>query len=653
MTDVDLVQLAGSRGRLSVAPTVDQVTAEVIRGAMETVCFEMAVYVSRTATTPILNQSNERNATILDAQGRLAALSVGIPQFMLTSTLPVRFALELFGPEEFHEGDVFVANDPYHGGGHLPDYNVFAPIFADDPSAPGGRRMVLIASIQCHHGDTGGGVPGGYNVTANDIWGEGVRWPAVKVVDRGVERRDILYALQVNNRIPSYIGDLRAQIGAAQLATQRLAEMMDRYGAGTVEESVDYMIDYAARRFREEVAEWPDGVYEADAYVDHDPLGNPDIHLHVKITVEDDNLTIDYSGSDTRAEIQAWSTFGNTRGYTVGQIASMMDPEIPKNEGFFDQIKLVVPEGCVLNPPAGKPVSAGTHHPGADVGEVIAVAMQHVLPDKAVPQTYKTGIPTIIVGQDPSTGQTFTDHSAEVYAGWCNAGKGMDAWGAQNASFGNLWKATAEINESLYPHIQWSRDYRTDSGGAGQWRGLCGSHYEKEVLADAKVYTYVVGMKYPMPGICGGEPGEPNKMVIRYGSDDPFVVKHTANWEPIAAGERVMYDYGGGGGWGNPLDRDPQAVLDDVLDEYVSFEGATRDYGVVLTGSLEDLTLAIDDGRDRPAPRRASHPHERLTWATASGSTSAARSPTSSASRRTATSSSTRRPPPSTTSRRG
>ena len=112
----------------------------------------------------------------------------------------------------------------------------------------------------------------------------------------------------------------------------------------------------------------------------------------------------------------------------------MMDPEIPKNEGFFDQIKLVVPQGCVLNPPPGKPVSAGTHHPGADVGEVIAVAMQHVLPDKAVPQTYKTGIPTIIVGVDPRTGQPFTDHSAEVYAGWCNAAKGMDAWGAQNAS---------------------------------------------------------------------------------------------------------------------------------------------------------------------------------------------------------------------------
>jgi N-methylhydantoinase B len=587
MTNVDLVRLAGSRARISETPTVDLVTAEVVRGGMETVCFEMAEYVSRTATTPILNQSNERNATILDANGRLAALSVGIPQFMLTSTLPVRFALEFLGVDEFKDGDVFAANDPYHGGGHLPDYNVFAPVFHDG-------KMVLIASIQCHHGDTGGGVPGGYNITATDIWGEGVRWPVVKVIDQGKERRDVLYALQANNRIPSYIGDLRAQIGAAQLGVQRLTAILEHYGTRGVEESVDYMIDYAARRFREEVEQWPDGEYEADAYVDHDPLGNPDIHLHVKVTVKGEELTIDFTGTDTRAELQSWSTYGNTRGYTVGQIAAMMDPEIPKNEGFFEQIKLVVPKGCLLNPDPGKPVSAGTHHPGADVGEVIAKAMQHVLPERAVPQTYKTGIPTIIVGTDPRTGANFTDHSAEVYAGWCNASKGMDAWGALNASFGNLWKATAEINESLYPHVQWSRDYRTDSGGPGEWRGICGSHYEKEVRVDAKVYTYVVGMKYPMPGICGGKDGAPNEMIIRYGSDDPYRVQHTADWVPIHEGERIMYDYGGGGGWGDPLVRDPQAVLDDVLDEYVSVEGARRDYGVVLKGSLEDLTLEID-----------------------------------------------------------
>ena len=586
--DVDMKALAGPRDRLMAGGAVDPVTAEVIRGTMETVCFEMAMYVSRTATTPILNQSNERNATILDGKGRLAALSVGIPQFMLTSTLPVRFALDFLGVEEFRQGDVFVANDPYHGGGHLPDYNVLSPVVVDD-------HLVLIASIQCHHGDTGGAVPGGYNVTATDIWGEGVRWPVIKVLDRGVERRDVLYALQINNRLDGYLGDLRAQIGAAKQAADNLLELVERYGVDMIESAVDHMIDYAAGRFAEEVSAWPDGVYEGDAWVDHDPLGNPDIHLHVKITVDGPKLTIDYTGSDERQELQSWSTFGNTRGYTVAQVAAMMDPEIPKNEGFFNSIELIVPEGCVLNPRPGRPVSAGTHHPGADIGEVIAVALSKVLPDRAVPQTYKTGIPTTIRGVDPRSGAVFVDASAEVYAGWCNAAKGMDAWGAVSAAFGNLWKATAEINESLYPHIQWSRDYRTDSCGAGQWRGGCGSHYIKEVRVPASVYTYVVGQKYPMPGIAGGGPGAPNKLTLRWGSERAMVVEHTADWVPMEAGDKINFDYGGGGGWGDPLARPASQVLDDVLDEYVSVEGARRDYGVVLTGSLEELTLEVDE----------------------------------------------------------
>jgi N-methylhydantoinase B len=585
---VDLVRLAGSRDAArAAARAVDAVTAGVVRSALETVCYEMATYVSRTATTPILNQSNERNATILDARGRLAALSVGIPQFMLTSTLPVRFALEFFG-DDIHDGDVFVANDPYHGGGHLPDYNVFAPVFADG-------RLVSVASIQCHHGDTGGSVPGGYNVTASDIWGEGVRWPAVKVVDRGVERRDVFYALQVNNRQPGFEGDIRSQVGAAQLGAQRVADVIARYGAVTVEESMDASIEYAAQRFREEVSAWPDGTYQADSYVDHDPLGNTDIRIHVAVTVDGDRLRLDFTGSDTRPDIQAWSTYGNTRGYAVAQIAALMDPAIPKNEGFFEGIELVVPPGCVLNPAPNKPVSAGTHHPGVEVGEAIALALMQVIPDRAAPQIYKTGIPTMLAGTHPRTGATFTDHSAEVYAGWCSAVRGMDGWGAFNASFGNLWKATAEINESLYPHVQWARDYRTDSGGPGQWRGGCGSHYVKETLVPAKVYTYVVGMRYPMPGIAGGRPGAPNRLVLRANTADPVEVEHTADWVPHEAGERIVYDYGGGGGWGDPLLRDPAAVLDDVLDEYVSVEGALRDYGVVLTGSLADLTLAVDE----------------------------------------------------------
>src|SRR5512132_2841930 len=264
--------------------TADPVTTEIILGAFETICYEMATHVSLTATTPILNQSNERNATILDANGQLAALSVGIPQFMLSSTLPVRFAVEFFGEDGLFPGDVLVANDPYHGGGHLPDYNIFAPVFHEG-------ECVLIASIQCHHADTGGGAPGGYTVNAPDIWAEGVRFPAVKIFEKGEKRRDVEYMIAVNNRTPTFLGDLRAQVGAAQLGVRRLQEICERFGLETVRSAVRGIIDYAKRRFKEEVARWPDGVYEADAYVDHDPHGRPDIHVHCKVTVQGSDLT--------------------------------------------------------------------------------------------------------------------------------------------------------------------------------------------------------------------------------------------------------------------------------------------------------------------------------------------------------------------------
>ncbi len=571
---------------------MDAVTAEVIRGAMETVCYEMATHVSLTATTPILNQSNERNATILDGRSRLGALSVGIPQFMLSSTLPIRFALEFFGESEFHDGDVFVANDPYHGGGHLPDYNVFAPVVRDG-------KLALIASIQCHHADTGGGMPGGYNAEALDIWAEGVRFPAVKIFDKGVERRDVTYMIQVNNRTPTFIGDLRAQIGAAQLGAKQLHKIIDRHGVASVKGAVDHSINHANRRFKEEVASWPDGAYEADAFVDHDPIGNKDIRVHVKVTVDGDQLTVDFTGSDDRQELKAYSSFGNTRGYVVAQLASMMDPTIPKNEGFFDAIDLIVPKGCVLNPDDGKTVAAGTHHPGVEVGEAICKALAQVLPERACPQIYKLGMPTVIFGMQPDSRVPFVDHSVDVLAAYCNAVKGEDGWGSMPASFGNLIRATAEVNESIFPTRHEWCDYQIDTGGPGQWRGCPGSRVVKRVLVPSSVTTYMVGMKYPMSGVAGGSDGSPNHLITNYETDHEQVIECMANAIPHGAGEGFEYIYGGGGGWGDPLDRDPEKVRDDVLDEYVSLESAERDYGVVFQGSLEEYDLEVDPERTR------------------------------------------------------
>jgi N-methylhydantoinase B len=205
------------------------------------------------------------------------------------------------------------------------------------------------------------------------------------------------------------------------------------------------------------------------------------------------------------------------------------------------------------------------------------------------------GMPTVIFGSNPRTGQTFIDHSVDTFAAYCGAVQGQDGWGAMNVSFGNLIRATAEVNESIFPIRQLARDYETDTGGAGEFRGNCGSLYRKQVLTPATIYTYVVGKKYPMPGIAGGHDGSPNRLMVRVGSSEQArEIGDLSERVLHAAGECYEYHYGGGGGWGDPLKRPPEKVLDDVLDEYVSVEGARRDYGVVLTGSLAEWTLAVD-----------------------------------------------------------
>jgi N-methylhydantoinase B len=576
---------------------IDPITAEVIRGALETIAFEMAIHVSRTATTPILNQSNERNATIMDWRGRLAALSVGIPQFMLSSMGPVQFAIDFFGADGFKEGDVVACNDPYHGGGHLPDWSIFSPVFYKG-------ELVLFASIQCHHADTAGQTPGGYPADAADIWAEGFRCPVVKLVDAGVERKDVIYLFHTNNRVPTYEGDLRAQIGAAQLGAKRCQELIAQYGVATVKAACDWLLEFSERRIREEIASWPDGVYEADAYFDHDVKGNTDVKVHAKVTVQGDELEIDFHGSDDRQWLQAWSTQCNTRSMAYSQICSMIDSTIPRNQGLFVPLKLVYPENTIVNPPVGKPVSMGTHHPGCEVAEAVALALAQAIPEKSCPQVYKAAMPTVLFGLNPKNNQVFIDHSVDVQSTASAAAFGTDGWGCANAGFGNLIMATAEVNESIFPSRHLSNDLTTDTAGAGKWRGQPGSFWIKEATAAQSLYTFIMSIKYPSPGVAGGNPGVSDHLEIRQPDGSVRVITHTALYEPLAEGARLEYQRGGGGGWGDALERDPLKVRDDVLDEYISREAAERDYGVVFTGEVEDYSLAVDENATNELRRR-------------------------------------------------
>lgn len=580
--------LAARRGPLAAAADVDSVTAEIIRGAFETICFEVATHVARTATSAMINQSSERNASVIDANGRLAGCSLGIPQLMFVSPMPIRHALDHEEADDWGPGDVFVGNDPYAGGGHLPDYNVFAPLYDD------GGELLLVQAIQCHQGDTGGKDPGGFSPDAIDVNAEGLIIPVLKLVHRGEPRRDVLALLARNNRLPDFPGDIWSMIGAAQLGVRRLSEVVERYGADVVKAAVNANIDLSERRFREEVASWPDGDYDAEVFVDHDPLGNEDIRVHVTCRVRDDQLTLDFTGTDERPELQTvWNSFGNTRGYAVAQLAAMVDPSIPKNEGLFDAVEMVVPEGCVLNPPDGKPVALGAFHPAVEVGEAICVALAPVVPDRAAPQVYKIGMPNVIYGFGPD-GTMWFDQGVDVRSSDASATRGVDGWGANSASLGNLIMQPAEEMESRFPLRMLGRELTTDTGGAGRWRGHPGTLNVKQVLQPAFASTWMVSRRHALRGLLGGDDAAPYGNRFLVGTPEEHEIENAAFNVPLPDGAITAYQFGGGGGFGDPLERDPELVREDVLDELVSVEAAERDYGVVLRGSAEDGELTVD-----------------------------------------------------------
>jgi len=590
--------LTARRPPLPTAAAVDPVTAGIVRGAMETICFEVATHLGRCASSAIINQSNERNASVLDGHGRLAAVSVGIPQLLFISPLPVRYALAHREADDWGPGDVFVGNDPEHGGGHLPDYNVYAPVF----DARG--EIVLIQALQAHQGDTGGKDPGGFSVDAREIWAEGLIVPCVKLVHRGARRRDILELLTRNNRFPSFAGDLAAMISAVELGVRRLGELCTKYGADAIRAAVNWNIAETERRFREEVSRWPDGRYEADVFIDHDTAGNRDVRVHVACDVRGDQLVLDFAGTDARPELVCvWNTYSNTRGYAMAQLASMVDPAIPKNEGLFDAVEMRVPEGSILQPPPGKPAALGAFHPAVEVGEAICVALADVLPERASPQVYKLGMPNAVIGFD-ANGQMWMDQGVDVRASDASATQGIDGWGSMCAGLGNLILATAEEAESRFPVLNWSRELTTDTGGAGRWRGQCGTKNVKQVLEPVTAMAWMVSRRHPLRGLRGGDDAGPYENRFQVGTPDEVEIESTAVAQ-LPAGAITAYQYGGGAGFESPLLRDPEAVREDVLDEYVSIEAARERYGVVLRGSVErgDLTVDLDATRALRAER--------------------------------------------------
>ncbi len=579
-------KLAARRDPLPTAATVDPVTAGIIRGAFETVCFEAATHLGRSASSPIINQSNERNGSVIDAHGRLAGCSIGTPHLVFISQLTVRYGLEHYDDYDWGPGDVFLGNDPDYGGGHLPDYNVYAPVFDDN------GELILIQALQAHQGDTGGKDPGGFTLEATDIFTEGLAIPCLKLLHRGEKRRDVIKLLERNNRFATFAGDLAAMIAAVQHCVTMLQGVIRKWGADVVKAAVNYNIEHTEKRLRQEIAKWPDGRYEAKVLIDHDTQGTKDIEVHVACVVAGDQLTVDLAGTDARPElVGVWNTFANSRGYVMTQIASAIDPDIIKNEGLFHAVDILIPEGTIAHPPPNMPAALGSFHPACEITEAVCIALSQVAPDRSAPQVYKIGMPNAVIGF--KNGQMWMDQGVDARTMDVSAVRGIDGWGSCPVALGNLLLSEAEDAESRFPIININREMTIDSEGAGRWRGQPGSLNVKKVLEPTTAMAWMVSAAHPLRGLCGGDDASPYSSRFEVGTPKEYGVALTARAQ-LPAGAVIAYQHGGGAGFESALLRDPAAVKEDVLDEIVSMTRAREKYGVVFTGTVEEYDLEVD-----------------------------------------------------------
>jgi N-methylhydantoinase B len=561
---------------------IDPFLAEIIRNHLETLADEMCIVMKRTARSQIFRETNDLSAVIFDGEGNMMGLAQALVGQMAPMKFSVRWILDLM--DDIQDGDVFVTNDPYYGGTHLQDLAIVKPVFFE------GRRIMFTA-IRGHQMDMGGTAPGSYYPAATEIYQEGLRVPPVKIYDAGKPRDDIFRMLQANVRVPTFSGDLQAMMSANLVAERRLRDLARRYGPECLIEHVRYLQDYAEQRVRAEVATWPDGEYEGEDFLEHDGRDNRDIRAYVKVVIQGDQLSFDFEGSAAQAEGFVNATISNTTGFVFHALAYMLDTSIPLNEGVYRAINVHVPEGTWLNPRPPAPVAASSMPTNATVVNAITYALVQAVPDKVTQIMPHLILPPHVHGVDPRTGQWYVNGNRDFYAGGAGAVHGVDGWAGCYPLSAGIYFSPIEMIEVDFPCLTVRNEYVINTGGAGFWRGMPGNAIERKVVEHtAHGSAYLWGNRYPPKGLLGGKDGSPSSFSMKYGSKDEVKVDTWVQNVRLLPGESYFIQSAGGPGFGDPLERSPEKVRDDVLDEFITIEQAFEDYRVVI----DPVTLTVD-----------------------------------------------------------
>ena len=542
----------------------DPITLAVVEHRLESIAQEMTEAMLRTAMSQILNSSRDFSTAILDGDCQLVAQGEGIPVHI--SALPVAGAAvrDYFG-DDISDGDLFILNDPYFGGSHLPDITIIRPIFHEG-------RPLFYGVNRAHHSDVGGGTHGGYNPGANEIYQEGLRIPPLKLYDKGVPRTDLLQMLSANVRqSENFLGDLNAQIGSVMLAAQRIESLLADYGPDRLMAVVAEILAATERQVRQFISGWPDGVYYGESLVDDDGFDSKLVPIRAKVTIAGDSMTIDLSESSPQVEGFINSAYANTRSLAHAAIMYLAPMDVARNEGSMRPVQIIAPRGLIVNANPPAPVCMSTNHCAEEVVEAVFKALAPAIPG-AVSSGFSRRLRYAITGFDPRTGRRFIWHfflarggggASDGYDGWSNVGEINVAGGIRSPSI--------EVTEERFPFFIERHELRPDSGGVGAWRGglgaVCDLVYEGE--GPALLNTAGDGVVVPPFGLFGATDGLPHHYKIVSGGAERVLGSKEVG-VVVNPGDHIVCFSSGGGGYGQPENRDKDAAMWDLKNGYVT-----------------------------------------------------------------------------------
>ena len=549
----------------------DPIAFELFKNSIFSIADEMALTICRTTYSGVLRDNMDFSTAFANKDGKLVAQGLTLPAHLGSIPTALDVVVERFGPEMQPE-DMYIMNDPFDGGMHLPDIFIFKPIFWK------GERVAFAATI-CHHADVGGRVPGSNASDSTEIFQEGLRIPPMKLFDQGALNKTLWMLIEKNVRIPVQVfGDLRAQLAACHIVERQFLELIKRYGVETVGTYMEEIIDYAERLTRAAISTLPDGEYAFEDWIDDDGIDiDTPIRLHVTITKSEDKMLVDWAGSSDQVKGAINNTLSFTKAASYTGIRSVLPDGIPNNEGVFRAIDVTAPPGSIANGvlPAACAARGLT---GFRMVDCMLGALAKMLPDKVCAASDGGNSGVSIGGYDKNRNPyIYVDFACGTWGGrpWADGLQG------NSNMFANMASQSVEVIEAEQPIEILAYELLPDRAGAGKFRG--GAPYCREYRfteSEAVLQVRTDRAKFRPYGLYGGHPGQGSANYLNPGRENrKLTSKPTMT---IKMGDVFRHELAGGGGWGDPLDRDPTLVLKDVLDELVSIDAARRQYGVVI-----------------------------------------------------------------------